>query len=339
MVKEYSTSGVKIAIVGVGGGGCNTIKRLIDYGMKGPELIAINTDRIHLDTIKQPAKKILIGQSITRGLGAGGYPDIAQKSAESSKPDIEAALSDVDLVFLVAGMGGGTGTGAAPVVAEVAKKNGAIVVSIVTYPFRIERARLQKAKEGIENLKKVSDTLVIIDNQKLLDFVPNLPIEQTFMIADEITARAVRGISETLLNPSLINLDFADLTTIMTGGGISMIAVGEGKGISKVEEVVKNTLDHRLLDVDPTGAKGVLLHITGGPDMTLGDANTVGEMITSEVDPYANVIYGARMDQSYLGRIEVIAIFTGLKEGEALKAIGLEDKKKKEEKKYGDLWY
>ncbi|MEM3369896.1 MAG: cell division protein FtsZ [Candidatus Micrarchaeia archaeon] len=339
MVKEYSTSGVKIAIVGVGGGGCNTIKRLIDYGMKGPELIAINTDRIHLDTIKQPAKKILIGQSITRGLGAGGYPDIAQKSAEASKPDIEAALSDVDLVFLVAGMGGGTGTGAAPVVAEVAKKNGAIVVSIVTYPFRIERARLQKAKEGIENLKKVSDTLVIIDNQKLLDFVPNLPIEQTFMIADEITARAVRGISETLLNPSLINLDFADLTTIMTGGGISMIAVGEGKGISKVEEVVKNTLDHRLLDVDPTGAKGVLLHITGGPDMTLGDANTVGEMITSEVDPYANVIYGARMDQSYLGRIEVIAIFTGLKEGEALKAIGLEEKKKKEEKKYSDLWY
>ncbi|MCX8202230.1 MAG: cell division protein FtsZ [Candidatus Micrarchaeota archaeon] len=338
MVKEYSTSGVKIAIVGVGGGGCNTIKRLIEYGLKGPELIAINTDRIHLDTIKAPAKKILIGQSITRGLGAGGYPDIAQRSAEASKPDIEAALSDVDLVFLVAGMGGGTGTGAAPVVADIAKKNGAIVVSVVTYPFRIERARLQKAKEGIENLKKVSDTLVIIDNQKLLDYVPNLPIEQTFMIADEITARAVRGISETLLNPSLINLDFADLTTIMTGGGISMIAVGEGKGISKVEEVVKNTLDHRLLDVDPKGAKGVLLHITGGPDMTLGDANTVGEMITAEVDPYANVIYGARMDQSYLGRIEVIAIFTGLKEGEALRAIG-EEKKKKEERTYGDLWY
>ncbi|MEM4134154.1 MAG: cell division protein FtsZ [Candidatus Micrarchaeia archaeon] len=338
MVKEYSTSGVKIAIVGVGGGGCNTIKRLIDYGLKGPELIAINTDRIHLDTIKPPAKKILIGQSITRGLGAGGYPEIAQKAAEASKPDIEAALSDFDLVFLVAGMGGGTGTGAAPVVADIAKKNGALVVSIVTYPFRIERARLQKAKEGIENLKKVSDTLVIIDNQKLLDYVPNLPIEQTFMIADEITARAVRGISETLLNPSLINLDFADLTTIMTGGGISMIAVGEGKGISKVEEVVKNTLDHRLLDVDPKGAKGVLLHITGGPDMTLGDANTVGEMITSEVDPYANVIYGARMDQSYLGRIEVIAIFTGLKEGEALRAITAETKKK-EEKRYGDLWY
>ncbi|MEM4590064.1 MAG: cell division protein FtsZ [Candidatus Micrarchaeia archaeon] len=338
MVKEYSTSGVKIAIVGVGGGGCNTIKRLIDYGLKGPELIAINTDRIHLDTIKSPAKKILIGQSITRGLGAGGYPEIAQKSAEASKPDIEAALSDIDLVFLVAGMGGGTGTGAAPVVADIAKKNGALVISIVTYPFRIERARLQKAKEGIENLKKVSDTLVIIDNQKLLDYVPNLPIEQTFMIADEITARAVRGISETLLNPSLINLDFADLTTIMTGGGISMIAVGEGKGISKVEEVVKNTLDHRLLDVDPKGAKGVLLHITGGPDMTLGDANTVGEMITSEVDPYANVIYGARMDQSYLGRIEVIAIFTGLKEGEALRAIDVETKKK-EEKRYGDLWY
>lgn len=339
MVKEYSTSGVKIAIVGVGGGGCNTIKRLIDYGMKGPELIAVNTDRIHLDTIKAPAKKILIGQSITRGLGAGGYPEIAQKSAEASKQEIESALADVDLVFLVAGMGGGTGTGASPVVAEIAKKNGALVVSIVTYPFRIERARLQKAKEGIEALKKASDTLVIIDNQKLLDFVPNLPIEQTFMIADEITARAVRGISETLLNPSLINLDFADLTTIMTGGGISMISVGEGKGIAKVDEVVKSTLDHRLLDVDPSGAKGVLLHITGGPDLTLGDANMVGERITAEVDPYANVIYGARMDQSYLGRIEVIAIFTGLKEGEALKAIGIGETKKKEEKTYGDLWY
>ena len=338
MAKEYSTSGIKIAIVGVGGGGCNTIKRLIDYGMNGPQLIAVNTDRIHLDTIKQPAKKILIGQSITRGLGAGGFPEIAQKSAEASRAELNQALEDVDLVFLTAGMGGGTGTGAAPIVADVAKKNGAIVVSIVTYPFRIEKARLLKAKEGIENLKKVSDTLVIIDNQKLLEFVPNLPIEQSFMIADEITARAVRGISETLLHASLINLDFADLTTTMTGGGISMIAVGEGKGISRVDEVVKNTLDHRLLDVDPSGAKGILLHITGGPDMTLGDANTVGEMITSEVDPHANVIYGARMDQSYLGRIEVIAIFTGLKEGDALRAIYGTEKKPKE-KSTSDLWY
>ena len=338
MVKEYSTSGVKIGIVGVGGGGCNTIKRLLDYGMKGPELVAINTDRIHLDTIKSPAKKILIGQSITKGLGAGGYPEIAQKSAEASKPEIESILSDFDLIFLVAGMGGGTGTGAAPVVAEIAKKNGALVVSIITYPFRIERARLEKAKKGIEELKKVSDTIVVIDNQKLLDFVPNLPIEQSFMIADEITARAVRGITETLLHPSLINLDFADLTTIMTGGGFAMIAVGEGKGIDRVEEVVKTTLDNRLLDVDPKGAKGVLLHITGGPDLTLGDANTVGEKITAEVDPYANVIYGARMDQSYLGRIEVIAIMTGLKEGEALRAMGIQEKKK-EEKSSGDLWY
>jgi cell division protein FtsZ len=338
MVKEYSTSGIKIGIVGVGGGGCNTIKRLLDYGMKGPELVAINTDRIHLDTIKSPAKKILIGQSITKGLGAGGYPEIAQKSAEASKPEIENALSDFDLIFLVAGMGGGTGTGAAPVVAEIAKKNGALVVSIVTYPFRIERARLEKAKKGIEELRKVSDTIVVIDNQKLLDFVPNLPIEQSFMIADEITARAVRGITETLLHPSLINLDFADLTTIMTGGGFAMIAVGEGKGINRVEEAVKTTLDNRLLDVDPKGAKGVLLHITGGLDLTLGDANTIGEKITAEVDPYANVIYGARMDQSYLGRIEVIAIMTGLKEGEALRAMGIQEKKK-EEKSYGDLWY
>lgn len=335
MVRDFSSSGLKIVVAGVGGGGCNTIKRLMDHGIKSAGLVAVNTDRIHLDTIGQPAKKVLIGQSITRGLGAGGYPDVAHKAAELSRPDIQKVLEGADVVFLVSGMGGGTGTGASPIVADVARKEGAIVIGIVTYPFRIEKARLEKAKQGIEEMRKVCDTLVIIDNQKLLDFVPNLPIEQSFMVADEITARAVKGISDTLLQPSLINLDFADLRAVMSGGGISMIAVGEGKGIGKVEDVVKNTLDHKLLDVDPTGAKGVLIHLSGGPDMTLGDANSIGEKLTSEVDPHSDVIWGARMDASFLDRIEAIAIFTGLKEGEALKAIYGKEVKKKEEKTSG----
>lgn len=309
----------------------------MDYNTKSAHLVAINTDRIHLDTIGQPAKKVLIGQSITRGLGAGGYPETAKKAAEASRPELQQVIEGADVVFLVAGMGGGTGTGAAPIVAEIARKEGAIVIAIVTYPFRIEKARLEKAKQGIEEMRKTCDTLIIIDNQKLLDFVPNLPIEQSFMVADEITARAVKGISDTLLQPSLINLDFADLRAVMSGGGISMIAVGEGKGLNKIHDVVSSTLDHRLLDVDPAGAKGVLIHLSGGPDMTLGDANTIGEKLTTEVDPHADVIWGARMDQSYLDRVEAIAIFTGLKEGDALKAI-YGDPKKKEQPKPSSLW-
>ncbi len=318
MVKDFSTSGVQVIVVGVGGGGCNTIKRLIDYGTKGAKLLAVNTDRIHLNTVTAPARRVLIGANITKGLGAGGYPDIAMKAAESSRAEIKSELEGADIVFLCAGMGGGTGTGASPVVADIAKHEGAIVVGIVTFPFKIEKARLEKAFKGLEELRKSSDTLVIIDNNRLLDFVPNLPIEQAFMVADEVTARAVRGISETLLQPSLINLDFADLRSVMSGGGVSMIAVGEGKGINKVDDVVKNTLDHKLLDVDPKGARGVLLHLTGGPDMTLGDANKIGEKLTDHVDPHAEVIWGARMDQEFGEKIEVIAIFTGLKEGPAL---------------------
>jgi len=312
-----SNASLKIAVAGVGGGGCNTIKRLVSMGIKGPQLMALNTDSIHLNTVPQPSKRILIGDKLTKGLGAGGEPEIAAKAAELSREKIKENLEGADIVFLCAGMGGGTGTGASPIVAQIAKEEGALVVGIVTYPFKIERVRLHKAVTGIEKMNKICDTLVIIDNNRLLEYFPNLPIEQAFMLADEITARAIRGISETLLQPSLINLDFADLNAIMRNGGISMIAVGEGKGIGKVEEVVRSTLDHKLLDVDVAGAKGILMHLTGGPEMTLGDANVAGEMITEQCDPNANVIWGARMDQKSKDRIEAIAIFTGLKEGPA----------------------
>jgi len=303
----------RIMVIGSGGAGCNSVNRLAKAGVKGAELVAINTDRMHLTTISESVKKVLIGASITRGLGAGGYPEIGAKSADVSREALEKMLSGADLVFLTAGMGGGTGTGSAPILAEIAKKQGAIVISIVTYPFALERARLEKADAGLDNLKEKADTIIVIDNNRLVQIVPNLPIDQAFNVADEIIARAVRGITETITTPSLINLDFADVRAVMSNGGVSMIAVGEAKGPNRVPEVIDNTLNHALLDVDYTGATGVLLHITGGPDMTLGECNAIGEGLTEKVDPNAVVIWGARIDPSFEGKIEAIAIFTGIK--------------------------
>ncbi len=303
----------KIMVVGTGGGGCNSINRLARAGIKGAELVAINTDKLHLTTIAESVKKVLIGASITRGLGAGGYPEIGMKAADVSREALEKIFSGADLVFLTCGMGGGTGTGSAPVIAEVCKKSGAIVISIVTYPFALERARLEKADQGLEALKRQADTIIVIDNNRLVQIVPNLPIDQAFNVADEIIARAVRGITETITTPSLVNLDFADVKAVMSNGGVSMIAVGEAKGPNRAKDVVKNTLSHALLDVDYAGATGVLLHITGGPDMTLGECNSIGEALTEQVDTNASVIWGARITPDFDGKIEAIAIFTGIK--------------------------
>lgn len=303
----------RIVVVGTGGAGCNSINRLSKAGIKGADLIAINTDRMHLGMISESVKKVLIGASITRGMGAGGYPEVGAKAADVSRDALEKMLDKTDLLFLTAGMGGGTGTGSAPVIAQIAKKVGAIVIGIVTYPFALERARLEKADAGLEALKAQCDTIIVIDNNRLVQLVPNLPIDQAFNVADEIIARAVRGITETITTPSLVNLDFADVRAIMSNGGVSMIAVGEAKGTNRTEEVVRNTLEHSLLDVDYTGATGVLLHITGGPDMTLGECNMIGEALTERVDPKATVIWGARLDPAFEGRIEAIAVFTGIK--------------------------
>ncbi len=303
----------RIMVIGAGGAGCNSVNRLARAGIHGAELVAINTDKLHLTTISEHVKKVLIGASITRGLGAGGYPEIGMKAADVSRDALEKLLSGTDLLFLTCGMGGGTGTGSAPVLAEVAKKQGAIVIAIVTYPFALERARLEKADQGLEALTKQADTIIVIDNNRLVQIVPNLPIDQAFNVADEIIARAVRGITETITTPSLVNLDFADVRAVMSNGGVSMIAVGEAKGPNRAKDVVVNTLHHALLDVDFTGATGVLLHITGGPDMTLGECNSIGEALTEKVDPNATVIWGARVTPDFDGKIEAIAIFTGIK--------------------------
>ena len=301
-----------ILVCGVGGGGSNTVNRISKLDVKGATLVAVNTDSKHLNSLDPSIKKILIGGAMTRGLGAGGFPEMGKKAADYSRTDILSAVKDANLVFISAGMGGGTGTGAAPVVAELAKEQGAIVISIVTYPFALERVRLKVARDGIAELKSKSDTLIIIDNQKLVNLYPNLAIEQAFRVADEIASHAVAGITQTITQPSLVNLDFADVRTIMSNGGIAMISVGEGHGSNKVEDVVQNTLRNKLLDVDYENATGVLLHITGGPDMTLGEANQIGTGITNVASPNANVLWGARIDPEFRDKVMVIAIFTGV---------------------------
>ena len=309
-LEEFSVP--KIIVIGTGGAGCNTINRLAKMNIAGAELVAVNTDKQHLALIDDNITKILIGKSVTRGLGAGGYPEIGAKAAEVSKNELLELLSGVDMLFLCAGMGGGTGTGSAPIIAQIAKEQGAIVISSVTFPFVLERARTAKAEDGIAELRKFSDTVIVLDNNRLVELVPNLPIQDAFRVADELIARTVRGITETITQPSLINIDYADVRSVMTGHGLSMIAVGESKSVHKVDEVVDDTLKNTLLDVDIAGAKGALIHITGGPELTLGEANSIGEKLTDSLDANAQVIWGARLEQNYGNKVEVIAIFTGV---------------------------
>jgi len=326
---------IKIVTVGAGGAGNNTINRLIRAGVKGCELVAVNTDRQHLNMIDDRAKKVLIGKSITKGLGAGGYPDIGAKAAEIDRALIEKELNGAHLVFLCAGMGGGTGTGSAPIIAQIAKEQGAITVAMVTYPFNLERARRIKADEGIAKLRKITDSVIIVDNNRLVKLVPNLPMNEAFAVADEILAKAISGLVWTITQPSLINIDFADVRAIMgNGGGVGFIAVGEGKGTDKVTGAAEGVLKNRLLDVDFEGAGGALIHISGGSDLTLGDAIKAGEIITERMDPKANVKWGARLIPGYDGKLEIVAIVTGVK---GASIVGKEVEEEQREPLYSDI--
>lgn len=307
----------KIVVVGCGGGGNNTVNRLYNIGVAGAETIAINTDKIHLDII-QADKKILVGKSITRGLGAGGFPEIGRRAAELARGTLEEVLKNANLVFVTAGMGGGTGTGVAPVVAQISKDQGAIVIGMVTSPFRVERARMVKAEEGLDDLRNCADTVIVLDNNRLLDYVPNLPIDQAFSVMDQLISETVKGIAETITQPSLINLDYADVRAIMKGGGLAVMLVGEAKGQDKAKEVVRAALNHPLLDVETSGATGCLLHITGGPDMSLHEAEQVASSLTYELDSQANVIWGARVRKDYEGKLRCMAIMTGIKSAQIM---------------------
>ncbi|MCX6772221.1 MAG: cell division protein FtsZ [Candidatus Micrarchaeota archaeon] len=307
-----SNENVRIAVIGVGGAGCNTVDRMMRGGIKSAQTIAVNTDQLHLKVI-QAHKRVLIGSSVTKGLGAGGYPEVGTKCAEMSKDKLKEVISEKELVFICAGMGGGTGTGAAPVIAEIAKEQGAMVVSVVTMPFRLERARMQKAKWGIERLASKSDTVIVIENDRLVSYVPNLPITDAFNLADAITGKAVTGIADTIMLPSLMNIDFADVKSVMENGGFALLSLGEGHGTDRIDRVVKSTLEQPLLDVSTEGAKGALLHINGGTGLTLGEGIEIGEKISSSFDLNADVKIGARLDPSMQDTITCTAIVTGIK--------------------------
>jgi len=307
-----SNEQVRIAVIGVGGAGCNTVDRMMKMGIKSAQTIAVNTDQLHLKVV-QAHKRVLIGSTVTKGLGAGGFPEVATKCAEMSRDKLKEVIGEKELVFIAGGMGGGTGTGAAPVIAEIAKEQGAIVVSVVTMPFRLERARMQKAKWGLERLAAKSDTVIVIENDRLVNYVPNLPIAEAFNLADAITGKAITGISDTIMLPSLMNIDFADVKSVMENKGFALISMGEGHGTDRIEQVVRNTMEHPLLDASYEGARGALLHINGGTGLTLGEGIDIGEKISQNFDMNADVKIGARLDPSLGDGITVTSIVTGIK--------------------------
>ncbi len=309
---DYNLFTPKVAVVGAGGQGSNLVNRLFMNGIKSATTIAMNTDVGHLNMIKAH-KKILLGKDITQGLGAGGFPEVAAKAAEVSKAEIEESLNGFDLVFICAGMGGGTGTGSAPVIAKTAREMGATVIATVTFPFALERSRKQKAEWGLEQLSKQADCTIVIENDKLLSYVPNLPIEKAFELVDNVTGNAVKGIADTITLPSLINLDFADLRNVVRNTGTAVISIGTGIGPARIEQAIKSTRSHPLLSVDYEGAKGALIHVAGGSNLSISDATRLGEGVTSDLASDANVIFGARMLPEMGDSIRVMSVVTGVK--------------------------
>lgn len=313
MDDEVGTLGVpnpRILIVGCGGSGNNTLNRITHLGVEGAVTVAINTDKQHLDHTRA-LQKLLVGRHITRGLGAGGDPSTGRRCAEAGREMIRRIVTGADLVFIASGLGGGSGTGICPIVAEEAKAAGALVVGIVTTPFHVERRqRMARALEGLESLRRTADAVLVLDNNRLLHYVPHLPLDEAFSIMDQLVAEIVKGIVETITLPSLINLDFADVRAIMANGGVTMMLYGESD--RGPEEVVHEALNHPLLDVDISGATGVLIHVTGGRYMTLDTASQVVDLLTSKVSEDANVIWGARQDAGFGDTIKVMAIITGV---------------------------
>jgi cell division protein FtsZ len=309
--EEVLVGKANIKVIGVGGAGNNMGDWLYHKGVKGAEIILVNTDKAHLDA-READRKILIGRESTRGLGAGGYLEVGEQAAKESLPEVKEALKGSDMVFVCAGMGGGTGTGASPIVSAVAKDTGAIVIGAVTMPFKIEKARIEKAEEGLQKLRRSCDTVIVIDNNRLIEIAGQLPISQAFGVANELVATMIKGIVEMITVPSLVNRDFADVKAVMKGGGVAVIGVGESDTENRVEEAVKRALLNPLLDVSYEGAQGTLIHITGGPDMTLEDVNKCGELVTASLDPDAMVTWGARVQDNMSGKMRVMTIITGV---------------------------
>ena len=308
----------KIKVVGTGGAGNNTITRMKEVGIEGVELIAVNTDAQDL-LYTSADKKILIGKEITNGLGAGSNPKLGEEAARESELELKKMLSGSDMVFITCGLGGGTGTGSAPIIAEIAKKMGALTVAVVTLPFKMEGyVRYENAMIGLEKLEQLVDTLIVIPNEKLLELAPDLPLHTAFKVADEILTNAVKGIAELVTKAGLINLDFADIRTIMSNGGVALIGVGESDTENRAIEAVEKAIANPLLDVDVSDASGALVNVIGGEDMTIKEAEGVVEEVYSRINPDATIIWGAGIDKNLKGIIKVMVVLTGVKSKQIL---------------------
>ncbi|HUV24778.1 MAG TPA: cell division protein FtsZ [Methanomassiliicoccales archaeon] len=302
-----------IKIIGCGGGGSNTIDRLVEAGIIGADLFAANTDAQHLLIVKAP-NKILLGRRSTRGLGAGALPQVGEEAAREAEEDLRKVLTGADIVFITAGLGGGTGTGAAPFVAQLAKELGALTVAICTSPFKAEGTiRMENAEWGLERLRNVADTVIVIPNDKLIELVPRLSLNAAFKVADEILMRGIKGITELITKPGLVNLDFNDLRTIMRGGGVAMIGLGEGSDEDRIDEAVDEAINSPLIDVDISTASGALVNVIGGADMTVSEAERVAEVIQSRIAPNARIIWGATVDPTLEDKVRVMVVITGVK--------------------------
>jgi len=315
-----------IKVIGVGGAGNNAVNRMIDSGIRGVEFIAVNTDRQALQ-LSKAAAKIQIGEKITRGLGAGANPDIGAQSAEESKAEISEVLRGADMVFVTAGMGGGTGTGAAPIVAGIAKEMGILTIGVVTKPFTFEgKKRLSQADRGIESLKGKVDTLVVIPNDKLLQIIDRkTSIVEAFKMADDILRQGVQGISDLIAVPGLVNLDFADVKTIMLNTGMAHMGIGRASGENRAEDAAKEATGSPLLETSIEGARGVIINITGGPDLGLHEVNTAAELVQRSVDPEANIIFGAVIDEALEDEIVITVIATEFEKNNNISSIGVEN--------------
>jgi cell division protein FtsZ len=303
-----------IAVIGLGGAGCNIITWIAQKGMAGGRIIAANTDANHLATMSKADKLILLGEKLCKGYGCGGYPKMGAEAAKENLPEIKADLQGVNLLFLVAGLGGGTGSGAIPVVAGVARELGILTIACVTIPFKIEMARREKAREAIKALTESCDSTIVIDNSKLSEIVGDLPLKDALAVANALVGAFVRNITETITQPSLINLDFADLRAVMERGGISAIGIGEGDGEDRVTKAVSQALAVPLLDISGISETyGVLIHIVGGEDMTLEEVAVAGELVMDKVPKTKRVVWGARVDSSLTGRVRIMAVLTGIK--------------------------
>jgi cell division protein FtsZ len=321
----------KIKVFGVGGGGGNTLTRMREIGIKGAEMIAVNTDAQDLLYTDADAK-ILIGKELTQGLGAGSNPKIGEESAKESEREIKEAIEGADMVFITCGLGGGTGTGAAPVIADTAKKAGILTIGVVTLPFTIEgNKRCENASYGLERMEGIVDTLIVIPNDKLLELAPELPLHTAFKVADEILTNAVKGISELVTKPGLVNLDFADVKAVMCGGGVALIGLGEADSQTRATEAVEKALENPLLDVEVEGATGALVNIMGGPDMSLHEARQVIEAVNNKLSPDAKMIWGAQISEDLEKTLKVMLIITGVKSAQIVGSGNTTSDKKKHE--------